>query len=341
MVEVNSWLTGKRGVCVPFADFCGPIARREERGERRGVLNSELRTPNSELLLAAIDLGSRRGWNYVEWRGGFHPDEEVACVGGSKAEPSIRLLSHTVDLRCGEEELFCRLDGSSRRGVRKAEKAGVKIEFRTDLESMREYYRLHCLTRRNKHGLPPQPWRFFEKIQEHLIARGMGFVALATAPGGRGGDGRSEIGDRARNALSHPAPSFQLPASGEGGLAIAGAVFLRYGRTAFYKFGASDDAYLDLRPNNLLMWRSILRCMGLGCETLGLGRTNLGEEGLRRFKRGWGATESEHAYCKLDPRSDRWLRERNLRHGGHNRFFRALPLWANRLAGELLYPHLD
>jgi len=44
---------------------------------------------------------------------------------------------------------------------------------------MGEYYRLHCLTRK-RHGLPPQPTGFFQKIQEHIIAK---IETVVKAPG--------------------------------------------------------------------------------------------------------------------------------------------------------------
>ena len=39
-------------------------------------------------------------------------------------------------------------------------------------ESIKDFYRLNCLTRR-MHGLPPQPFSFFKKIHEHIICRMM------------------------------------------------------------------------------------------------------------------------------------------------------------------------
>src|SRR5215475_1414626 len=88
---------------------------------------------------------------------------------------------------------------------------------------MVEYYRLHCLTRK-RHGLPPQPATFFQKIQEHIIAGNFGFVTLVSYKG--------------RN--------------------IAGAVFFTFGHRAMYKFGASEIAYQHLYPNYLLFWHVIL-----------------------------------------------------------------------------------
>jgi hypothetical protein len=89
------------------------------------------------------------------------------------------------------------------------------------------------------------------------------------------------------------------------------------------------------------MWRSILHCRELGAVSVSLGRTDLPQEGLRRFKLGWGAHEREIHYYQYNLADGRWLTERNLRFGWHNRVFSGIPMWASRLAGELLYPHLD
>ena len=55
LVEVASRLTGRRGVCLPFADFCGPLWF--EGGEAAVV----------HALLA--DFARSRRWHYYELRG--------------------------------------------------------------------------------------------------------------------------------------------------------------------------------------------------------------------------------------------------------------------------------
>jgi hypothetical protein len=62
---------------------------------------------------------------------------------------------------------------------------------------------------------------------------------------------------------------------------------------------------------------------------------------LRRFKTGLGAAEQQVNFYRYDLETGRWGTERSLHEGWHNGLFRQLPLWANRIAGEILYPHLD
>ena len=74
---------------------------------------------------------------------------------------------------------------STRRNIRQAEKEGVEVTLRHTREALAAFYRLHCLTRRY-HGLPPQPWSFFEKIHEHIIAPAEGLCGLGRPPGKAG-----------------------------------------------------------------------------------------------------------------------------------------------------------
>jgi hypothetical protein len=165
------------------------------------------------------------------------------------------------------------------------------------------YYRLHCATRWH-HGLPPQPWSFFRKLHEHVIAPGKGIVALA---------------------------EFQNQW-------IAGAVFAHHRDRAIFKYGASDPRYQHLRPNNLVMWEAIRWCCRSGMRSLSFGRTELNNEGLAHFKRGWGAAEGRVQYHKFDLRSNRFVGEEKGMKASYTAF-KVLPLPVLRLAGNLLYRH--
>jgi lipid II:glycine glycyltransferase (peptidoglycan interpeptide bridge formation enzyme) len=194
----------------------------------------------------------------------------------------------------------------ARDAIRQAGKNNLTVQVLTTAEAVRTFYRLHIRTRR-KHGVPPQPFRFFDKIQRHLIGSGRGFVTLAW------------IGSRP----------------------VAGALFLRLGSKAVYKFAASDPHYARTRANNLVLWEAIRYLVRGGCELLDFGRTSLANQGLRRFKLSWGAEERMIPYYRFHGRSDLPSQTPRQENGAHNRLFRNLPLALNRLAGAMLYPHLD
>jgi CelD/BcsL family acetyltransferase involved in cellulose biosynthesis len=289
VMEVSSRWTGRRGVSLPFSDFCDPLISGDDDA--------------TALYDAAIAYGEERGWKYLECR---NASPDWHCTQDRQVEPALSFFGHVVELEGGNDALFARFDPAVRRGVRKAEKEGVQVEFSSTLDSIRTFFALHCLTRR-RHGLPPQPFRFFENIARHVLAAGEGFVAIARL-------GRQPL---------------------------AGSVFFQHGPEAIYKFGASDFACQHLRPGNLLMWEATKYFARNGFEQLHLGRTSLVNEGLRRFKLGFGARENRIEYRKYDFKEQMFVTAIDRAESWVNQIFRKLPLPMLRLAGRLLYPHLS
>ena len=144
-------------------------------------------------------------------------------------------------------------------------------------------------------------------LHDEAIARGFGFVALAKKD-------------------SHP---------------IAGAVFLRFGGKAMYKFSALEFANQSFRGSNLVMWEAIKTLCETGCNRLHLGRTDMADQSLRRFKLGWGTTEQLIEYFRYERASGEWVVRRKPVSELQMTLFRRLPLAINRWAGSILYPHLD
>ena len=101
---------------------------------------------------------------------------------------------------------------------------------------------------------------------------------------------------------------------------------LSKGNRAIYKFGASDERFQHLRPNNLVLWEAIALLAREGFEDLHLGRTSLGNEGLRRFKLSWGTTEETIRYFRFGQKMNESEMTRDRVSGFHNGFFKALPL---------------
>ena len=282
LMEVDSPLLGRRGVSLPFTDLCAPLGGPSEF---------------QVLFRHAVEIGQARGWRYLELRG-----VPPSWVG---RQPSLSFWGHTLDLDRAEEEISGGLDDSVRRAIRKAEKNGLEVSLGETPEDMRTYYELHCRTRQ-RHGLPPQPWRFFENLQRHVLGSGHGFVVTA-----------------------HHA-----------GQPVAGAVFLHFGQNATFKFGASDSRHQELRGNNLVIWRGIQACRQRECRILHFGRTSCSNEGLRRFKFGFGTVHTHVNYLRLDLKSLGPARVNDLAHSPMNSLFRFLPRRAARWVGAALYPHI-
>ncbi len=156
LMEVRSPFTGRRGVCLPFSDFCEPLIFEE--------FETELGTKR------LAELARERGWNYFEVRGGS------ALKAG--AEPVATFYGHQLDLHGGVSEVSAGFASSVRRAIRKAEKSSLVTQLGCSRTAILEFYKLHLRTRR-RHGLPPQPLSFFLNIHEFIIKPGLGFVVLA------------------------------------------------------------------------------------------------------------------------------------------------------------------
>lgn len=282
VMEISGPLGGRHGISLPFTDVCLPL------GDSESVRH---------LYGAAMEYGRAHDWRYFEYRGGN--GERPGAV------PSLEYWGHYVDLDSSEEALFARLKVATRRGVRKAQRAQLGIEFSSQTDAMEGFYRLHCATRR-RHGVPPQPWLFFENILRLVIQPGHGFVVTASLE--------------------------KKP--------IAAAVFFHFGFEAVYKFGASDYNFQHLRGNNLVLWEAIKRYSANGFSRLHLGRTSLANKGLRRFKLGFGAMEEKIRYFKYDFRKQAFVGGVDHSNLWFKPVFRHLPLPLLRWLGAMAYPRL-
>jgi hypothetical protein len=157
-MEIRSWVTGTRGVSLPFTDECPPILP-------DGM-------PFDEAAREVISRAVSRRWRTIEYRG----------RGMGHLPASAEYLTHELDLTPGEEALFAGYRSNVQRNIRKAEKGGISVVSDPRPGGVREFYRLNCLTRR-EHGLPPQPIRFLENLRSHVLAKGLGTLLLARHEG--------------------------------------------------------------------------------------------------------------------------------------------------------------
>jgi len=283
MMEVRSIWTGRRGVCLPFSDECTALVG-------AGITLQRLLQP-------IRDFGALHRWDYLELRGG-ETDSSSVETG--------QFFAHEIELESNDELQLRKLRDSTRRNIQRAEREGVEIQHFDSRDAMDIFYSLHCRTRR-RHGLPPQPIRFFHLIHKYLIEPGSGFISLAR---------------------------FQSKW-------IAGAVFLRFGPQAVYKFGASDPTYQHVRANNLVMWQAICRLRNDDVSRLSLGRSEITDEGLLQFKRGWGGEEVRLPYYRIGFRK-RPVKSPAQAHGTgfSHKVIQRLPIPVLRLVGDLLYRHV-
>jgi len=208
---------------------------------------------------------------------------------------------HKAVLEPDFEKVSGRIHEMHRRNINVARKNNVQIVFGNTHQHMLEFYKLHLTTRQSQ-GVPIQPLGFFKKIKTLLLDQGLGFLLLAY----------------------------------KDDQCIGGAVYLHWHKTLTYKFGASDPAGLNFRPNNLIMWTA----MKWGCENgftcFDFGRTDLENTGLRTFKSRWGAEERPLFYNSTEPLKAKKESPSTLENIVHT-VIRNSPQWVCRLSGELLY----
>jgi hypothetical protein len=284
-MEVSSFVTGKRGVSLPFADQCAPhVARKELLPEAVQYITS---------------YGKMAGWKYVEWRDSSY----FADITTS----SERYITHDINLVGTESDLFSRLRESNRRNIKKASREGVQVAVTQSLDSVKSFYRLHCMTRK-RHGLPPQPFVFFKSIFDNVISAGQGIIVSALYSG--------DI--------------------------IAASIYLHFGTKALFKYGASDVKHQGLRPNNLVMWEAIKWYRDHNFISLNLGRTELENQGLLQFKRMWAPTESTLDYYRYDIRKKVFLIKDFSSKGSKiiRPLFARAPITILRIIGSLAYRHI-
>lgn len=159
VLEVRSWLTGRRLVSLPFTDCCPPLATDD----------TALRALTQALAAHLAQPGASR----LEVRAPL------------PAMPGVYLssdaVSHRLALSPDAEAVFRTFKKKRvQQRVRKAEQAEVAVrrgKTRADLDA---FYHMHVLTRQRL-GVPVQPKRFFDLLWQRLIEGGLGFLLIAYA----------------------------------------------------------------------------------------------------------------------------------------------------------------
>jgi len=269
VMEIKSLFTGQRGVSLPFTDYCEPVIDKAIHFQ--------------DVLECLIEYGKNTGWKSVEIRGGGNLLEDL--------HPSSYYYGHAMNISRNEDEIFSGFKSNTKRNIRKAIREGVQVNIENSLKSIREFYRLNCMTRKT-HGLPPQPYYFFKSLYDYIISENIGIVVLAAYKG----------------------------------KTIAGAVFFHFGKRAVYKYGASDRAYQHLRANNLIMWEAIRWYVRNGYKRFCFGRTEPENRGLRQFKSGWGTEEMIIKYYKYDFKKSAFVNGNSHMSGFHNKVFNKMPV---------------
>jgi hypothetical protein len=211
-------------------------------------------------------------------------------------------FTHTTALSGDKDAVFASFHPSQvQRNIRRAKKEQVVVRSAEEMADLtRVFYRLHVQTRRRL-GMPVQPRRFFEAIWRHLFVPGYGRLQLAYS----------------------------------GTRPIAGAVFLTGNNVLTYKYGASDPAFWNLRPNHLVFWTALQWASETGFTEFDWGRSDAADKSLREFKSYWAGNEKPLVYSTLANGTPKEESPRAMNIG--RTVLRRSPTWVCRAAGELFY----
>jgi FemAB-related protein (PEP-CTERM system-associated) len=241
---LQSPLTGRRLVSLPFSDYCPLLATDEVSA--------------NDLVNQAIALARAKRVKYLELRTGSkevlaqHPD----LVEGNLYVRWIKPLTTDTDA------MWLSIERSVREKIKKAQRLGVQVCMAQDREEMEHYYRLNLLTRSKKHGMPAQARRYFYELWDTFTAKG----------------------------------AMQLWLAEYQGIIIASSISFASGTTVRCAYNSSDQRYLHLAPNHLLLWTAITWACTKGYQMLDIGRTACDNTGLMDFKRRWGTVQEPLPY---------------------------------------------
>jgi len=143
--RVESWITGRRLVSLPFSDHCEPLL--SDASEQQAFLCALEQTLHQDKL------------RYVEIR----PVQPLAAPS-SLCRSTESYCFHQLDLRPDLATLFRNCHKSStQRKIQRAERDGLICESGRSDALLGAFWKLLLITRR-RHGIPPQPKSWFRNL---------------------------------------------------------------------------------------------------------------------------------------------------------------------------------
>jgi CelD/BcsL family acetyltransferase involved in cellulose biosynthesis len=169
---------------------------------------------------------------------------------------------HRLNLLPSEEALFKNFHkGSVQRKIRRSEREKLRYVAGASEKMLDQFYDLLVITRRRL-GLPPQPRKWFESL------------------------------------IACMGPSLKIRVALKGETPVASILTLSARKTIVYKYGCSEPRFNNLGGTALLFWRTICEAKASGCDSFDLGRSDIDNPGLVRFKEHWGAQRTTVNYWR-------------------------------------------
>lgn len=182
-----------------------------------------------------------------------------------------KLTNVVVDLCTPENQLWQEFQSKVRRNINRATRSGVQIEVDEEGRRLTDFVRIYTDTMRRRQAAEHYyfPRSFFESIVQDLPGQFAFFHALH--------DGR----------------------------VISTELALVSGRSLYFYLGGTDEAYFDLRPNELLKFEVMRWGRARGKERYVLGGGHTPDDGIFRYKKAFaprGLMPYHVASRVLDPR---------------------------------------
>jgi hypothetical protein len=290
LFEVRSWLTGKRLVSIPFATLCDPLISSSKDFEM--------------LFESALDLAKRLGISHIQIKAYGSP----SLIKDDRLGSTCFYKHHYLPLDSEPEQLKKSFHRTCvRQRISRAIKSNLTLRIADSESDLRDFYRLHLITRKRL-GLPPQPYVFFESLWNTFFQSGRLSLLLAK----------------------------------KNGEATAALILFKFKDRVSAEIAASDDKYRDISPNHYLFWEAIKLACEQGYKIFDFGRTSPNNHRLMDFKERWGTKVidlPEYHYPKqvnkkfAEPES-------SMRYKLIKNICRNVPAFASQCIGHFCYRHL-
>jgi lipid II:glycine glycyltransferase (peptidoglycan interpeptide bridge formation enzyme) len=220
--------------------------------------------------------------------------EALVARGWRYSDEQIQFRNTALlDVTPPEKDLLTAMKSKTRYNIRLAARKGVTVHVGTPAD-IPLFYEMYAETGR-RDGFLIRPQSYYADAWETFLNAGLAHMLLATVDGD----------------------------------AVAGLILFRFGRTAWFMYGASTSKHRNLMPSYALQWEAIRWIKTADCTTYDMwGAPDTLDEsdrlwGVWRFKQGLGAQFTPHigaydcpgasnvlywAFQVLLPRYRNWLR---------------------------------
>lgn len=234
---VRSAFLGTHIISVPFLNAGGVCATDDDA--------------RAALLDAARDATRSYRSKHFEMRCDYPPPEGIRA-----REHKVRIV---LDLPDSADQLWSSLRSEIRNRTRRAEKAGLRVEFgSSDIDG---FYRVFADNMRDL-GVPAHPIRFFGAVMRCFDAAS-----------------RPEAAGKAQAELAIVKDDSEV---------VGGAILVKFRDTLEVPWISCSRERFEQCPNNILYWEIMRRACEQGCRRFDFGRSSP-DTGPATFKMRWGA----------------------------------------------------